>query len=285
MSDATSPVMITVAPTGARVSKNDNPATPITPREIAEEVANCAAAGAGIAHIHARDADGRPTQSIAVFREIVERIREKTDIVLQLSLGTRGFTVEQALEPISLDAEMASLPLAAFEKDDLAAQQQIIDMAARIKAHGVRPEMSVYNRPMLEGALRIIAGGAQAPFCIGLITGAPASLRAGAKDLIALVEQLPSGTHWWVAKGGTHQLGLRALAVELGGHVRVGFEDSPLEFRGRRPAKSNAALVERMASVCAALGRPVAAPSEVRSLLRFGRSKRTARRPCPQGTS
>jgi uncharacterized protein (DUF849 family) len=83
---ADAPVMIMVAPNGARALKKDNPATPITPREIAEDVIRCA--GASIAHIHARAPDGEPTQSIEVFREIVERIREKSDIVLQISLGT-----------------------------------------------------------------------------------------------------------------------------------------------------------------------------------------------------
>ena len=66
------PVMIMVAPNGAYAGKTDNPATPISPTEIAEEVIRCAAAGASIAHLHARDAAGKPTQSLAVFREIVE---------------------------------------------------------------------------------------------------------------------------------------------------------------------------------------------------------------------
>lgn len=268
MSAALPPVMITVAPTGARVSKRDNPATPFTPKEIAADVAACAAAGASIAHIHARDAQGRPTQSVAVFREIVERIRAKTDIVLQLSLGTRGFTVEQALEPISLAAEMASLPLAAFEKDDAPLQRQIIDMAERIKAHRVRPEMSVYNEAMLAGAMKIIgAGAAQAPYCFGLIAGVPDTMACGAKAVVRLAEKFPPGTNWWLAKGGRYQLGLRALAIELGGHVRVGFEDSPLDFRGQGPAKCNAALVEQIASLCTALGRQVATPAQVRSHL------------------
>jgi 3-keto-5-aminohexanoate cleavage enzyme len=78
------PVMIMVAPNGARALKKDNPATPISPKEIAEEVIRCAKAGASIAHLHARQEDGQPTQSIEVFREIADRIREHSDIVLQI---------------------------------------------------------------------------------------------------------------------------------------------------------------------------------------------------------
>ena len=268
LESAAAPVMISVAPTGARVSKSDNPATPITPREIAAEVIACAAAGASIAHIHARDANGLPTQSIEIYREIVDRIREKSDVVLQLSLGTRGFSVDQALEPISLPVEMASLPLASFEKDDPQTQAKIVEMARQIKAHSVRPEMSVYNDAMFSGAMRIIREeAAAAPYCFGLILGNPADLTTGVRALLALVEQLPKGAHWWVAKGGSYQLGLRALAIELGGNVRVGFEDSVFDLRGTQPATSNRALVETISQLCVTLGRSIAAPADVRSLL------------------
>jgi 3-keto-5-aminohexanoate cleavage enzyme len=105
------PVMIMVAPNGARGMKRDNAALPISPKEIADDVVRCAAAGSSIAHLHARNPDGSPTQSIEVFREIADRIRERCDIVLQISLGTIGFTVEQAIEPVALKPEMVSLPL------------------------------------------------------------------------------------------------------------------------------------------------------------------------------
>src|SRR5258708_25812929 len=153
---AGNPVMIMVAPNGARSLKKDNPAIPISPKEIAEEVIRCAGAGASIAHIHARQPDGQPTQSIEVFREIVERIRERSDIVLQISLGTRGFTVEQAIEPVDLRPEMVSLPLEAYQGSDAAAQDGVRRIAIHIRDRGVRPELSVYDDLMLQGALGLI---------------------------------------------------------------------------------------------------------------------------------
>ena len=89
------PVMIMVAPNGARGLKKDNPALPISPQEIADEVVRCAAAGASIAHLHARNPDGSPTQSIDTFREIADRIRDRCDIVLQISLAGKEQTDRQ----------------------------------------------------------------------------------------------------------------------------------------------------------------------------------------------
>jgi 3-keto-5-aminohexanoate cleavage enzyme len=259
------PVMIMVAPNGARNLKKDNPATPISPKEIAEEVARCASAGASIAHLHARQPDGQPTQSIEVFREIVERIREKSDIVIQISLGTLGFTPEQAVEPVDLRPEMVSLPLDCFLGKDDSAKEGIRQMALKIRDRRVRPELSVYNDPMLEGALALIREGAiEMPACWGLIMRDPESMKQGATKMMALADALPEGSQWWVARGGKYGLGLRALAIELGGHVRVGFEDSVRDFDQQELAPSNAYLVERVAKLCASLGRPIATPAQAR---------------------
>jgi len=259
------PVMIMVAPTGAFAQKSDNPYTPITPKEIADEVVACAQAGASIAHLHARQADGTPTQSIAVYREIVERIRERSDIVLQISLGTPGFTIDEALEPITLNPEMVSLPLGVFLKNDPAAHQAVTRMAERIRDQGICPEMSVYNDGMMGGALGLLHSGAViAPACFGFVLRNPESMLAGSKKLIELVEQTPAGAHWWIAKGDDHALGLRALAIEMGGHPRVGYEDAVTDYDGK-PAQGNVRLVERIAGLCATLGRPVATPAEARA--------------------
>jgi 3-keto-5-aminohexanoate cleavage enzyme len=265
---AGSPVMIMVAPTGARAQKKDNPAIPISPEEIAEEVIRCAGAGASIAHIHARQPDGSPTQSIAVYREIVERIRERSDIVLQISLGTRGFTVEQAVEPVDLRPEMVSLPLDAYLGDDPAAQDGVRRMAIHIRDRGVRPELSVYDERMLRGALELIdRGEIELPAFFGLILRDPVSMKQGAEELMKLADALPRGSEWWVARGGRFGLGLRSFAIALGGHVRVGFEDSVLDFDMSRPAASNAHLVERIAALCSVLGRPVATAAAARAAI------------------
>ncbi|WP_237173701.1 3-keto-5-aminohexanoate cleavage protein [Paracandidimonas lactea] len=263
-----SPVIITVAPNGARVRTADHPQVPISPESIADTVAECLQAGAAIAHLHARAPDESPAHDVDTFREIVIRVRARAETVLQLSLGTRGFTVEQAVAPLSLQPEMVSLPLR-LEGPDIAHAKAALDaMAAKVAASGAIPEMSVYNEAMLETALALIdAGAVQKPYCFGLILGAPDSFEAGARKLMNLAARLPQGAYWWCAKGGRYQLELSALAIALGGHVRVGFEDSVLDVDGSRQAPGNAYLVQRIADLCKALGRPVATAAQTRTML------------------
>lgn len=263
-----SPLMVMVAPNGARLLKDKNPATPISPAEIAADVLACAAAGACMAHIHARQPDGQPSDDVRIYREIVDRIREKSDIVLQLSLGTIGFTVEQALAPVALKPDMVSFPMRNFNEADGGIPADIQEMAERIRASGVRPELDVAGEATVAGANRLIDQGLVArPLCFGINVKEPASMREGAQALLALTADIPADARWWITKGGTHGLGLRALAIEMGGHVRTGFEDSYIDYDGDRLAASNASQVERVARLSASLGRPLATPAQVRSFL------------------
>src|SRR5258706_16080444 len=79
--------------------------------EMADEIGRGAEAGAAMAHVHARTPDGKPTQDVEAFREIVERVQARADIILELSLGARGFTVEESLAPLALRPAMASFPM------------------------------------------------------------------------------------------------------------------------------------------------------------------------------
>jgi 3-keto-5-aminohexanoate cleavage enzyme len=262
--------IVCVAPLGAWTTKADNRATPISPIEIAEAVAACAKAGAAIAHVHARTPEGKPTQDIAVYREIVRLIRERCDIVVQLSIGTRGFAIDDALEPIALKPEMASFPLRAIGGPDAGDRlKDLVYMAERMTAAGVRPELDGSTEEMLRAAAEIRAKGALIdPLCYGLVLGDPATPREAIGKLLAFSEIVPDGALWWAAKGGQWQLEVRAAAIALGGHVRTGFEDSHLDFDGSRPAPSNAYLVERMVDLVQRMGREPATPAQAREMIR-----------------
>ena len=263
----TSPAMIMVAPTGSQLTKSDHPDAPLSPKEIADEVVRCAQAGASIAHLHARDAGGKPSQSVDIYREIFDRVRERCDIVIQLSLGmaTPGFSVDDALKPLDLGVEMASLPLGAFLEDDALAHRTVRNMAERVRDRAVRPELSVYDAKMLAGALALLDSGAVLlPACFGLIIKAPASFDAARQHVEALVDQLPAGALWWLAKGGDYAYDLRSFAIENGGNVRVGFEDSVNDFDAKRLAPGNAYFVDRMVDLCAKSGRQVATAAQAR---------------------
>ena len=174
--------IICVAPLGAWAQKADKPRTPITPAEIAADVVECAKAGAAVAHVHARRPDGGPTQDTETYREIVSRIREKSDIVVQISIGTRGFSIDDALAPIALQPEMASFPLRvlgdAAEPDPLADMEY---MARRMTEAGVCPELDGATEEMLAAALAVRERGALVdPMCFGLILKEPETERESA---------------------------------------------------------------------------------------------------------
>ena len=266
------PMMIMVAPNGARLLKHNNPTVPITPAEIAADVLACAAAGASMAHLHAREPDGQPSDDVNIYREIVERIREKSDIVIQLSLGTIGFTVEQALVPLQLKPDAVSFPMRAFNEADGKIPADIHEMATRIMQAGVTPELDVAGPATIAGANRLIEEGLVAdPVCFGINVKEPGTMREGTHLLLEMTGSIPEGAQWWITKGGRHGLGLRGLAIELGGHVRTGYEDSIQDYHGGGLARSNASQVEIVARLCTSLGRPVATPADVRKFLASGR--------------
>jgi 3-keto-5-aminohexanoate cleavage enzyme len=266
---ASSRTIICVAPNGAWAQKSDNPATPITPEEIAGEVAACARAGASVAHVHARTRDGKPTQDLETYRDIVRLIRSRCDIVVQLSIGTRGFAVDDALQPIGLAPEMASFPLRALGAADEADRlKDLVYMAQKMTAAGVRPELDASSVEMIDAALALRERRVlDEPLCFGLILKEPETAREAVARVADWSGRLPADSLWWAAKGGRWQLEARAAALALGGHVRVGFEDSPLEFDGSAPARSNAHLVERIAALARAVGREPATPAQARQII------------------
>ena len=105
-------LIITAALTGAEVTREQQPALPITPEEIGIAAAECAAAGASIVHVHARNPDGSPTQSKAVYRQIIAEIKKRCDVIVQVSTGGAvGMTAQERLDPVLLNPEMATLSM------------------------------------------------------------------------------------------------------------------------------------------------------------------------------
>jgi 3-keto-5-aminohexanoate cleavage enzyme len=264
--------ILCVALNGARRQKTENPAVPISPAEIAAAAAEGAKAGAAIAHVHARSPDGQATQDPAVYAEIIRRIEDTSDIIVQISIGGLGFSVEELLQPLAIGPEMASFPLRVLHDADADPLAELRGMAARMKQHGVRPELDGGSLPMLQAALVLHAEEAFAsPLCFGFVLGDVKEMPDGARRLLALRQDIPDGSHWWAMKGGAHALGLAALAVSLGGHVRTGFEDTVRDPRTGELAASNAHLIAGLADLSSRLGRDPASPQEARDMLSLRR--------------
>jgi 3-keto-5-aminohexanoate cleavage enzyme len=268
---STDPVVITVAPTGAEVTRDDNPHVPYAPQEIADEVVRAADEGASVVHIHARTDDGRPTTDPEVLRRIRDLIRERCDIVIGMSTGAEvGMSHEERLRVLDARPEVASLNTGSMNFGD-----QVFDnhptlieaLAERMAADGIRPELEIYDLGMLGTAGRLLADGLVAvPPLYNFVLGVPGGIPGSAENLLALLRDRPSPGPWSVTGVGRNQLPLTTMACVLGGHMRVGFEDN-VSYRKGEPAKSNADLVARARRIAEELGRPVASPEEARRIL------------------
>lgn len=264
-------LIITAALTGAEVTRDQQPALPITPEEIGIAAAACAEAGASIVHVHARWPDGSPTQDKEVYRQIMDEVRQRCDVIVQISTGGAvGMTAQERLAPVALRPEMATLSMGSvnFGGDVFYNHPADIDAFAReMQLQGVKPELEIFDSGMLATAKRWLAKGVlPSPAHFDFVLGVPGGMAGTPKALMYMLSELPPDATWAVAGVGATQLPLTTMAILLGGHVRVGFEDN-IFYRKGELAVSNAQLVARVARLASELERPVATPAEARQIL------------------
>lgn len=264
-------LIITAAICGAEVTKEQNPAVPYTVEEIQREAKAAYDAGASIIHLHVREDDGTPTQDKARFKECMDAVREVCpDAIIQPSTGGAvGMTDLERLQPTELSPEMATLDCGSvnFGGDEvfLNSENTIINFGKIMQERGVKPEIEVFDKGMVDLAIRYHKQGyINAPMHFDFVLGV--QMTATARDLAFMVDSLPEGSTWTVAGLGRHQFNMAALAIIMGGHARVGFEDNLYLEKGVL-AKSNGELVEKVVKLANLLGREVATPDEAREIL------------------
>ncbi len=264
-------LIITAALTGAETTREDNPNLPVSPDEIAEAACQAREAGAAIVHLHVRDAHGRPTQDAATFRRAMELIRGRCDIIIQVSTGGAvGMTAAERGAPLALRPEMATLTCGTvnFGRDVFMNPPEMLESFAEEMARfGVKPEIEVFEAGMINNAMMLVKKGLlKEPLHFDFVMGVPGGITGRPKDLLYLAESVPAGSTWSVAGIGRFELPLAVMAIVMGGHVRVGFEDNVYYSRGVL-AESNAQLVARIARLSREIGREVATPAEARRIL------------------
>ncbi len=270
-------LIITAALTGSVPTKQMNALLPVTPAEIAASAERCREVGASIVHIHARDEAGRPTLDPAVFARIHSLISERSDLIVQVSTGGRaGVDPEARAAAVRLiHPEMASLTTGStnFPDQVYANPPELIEyLAAAMVESGTKPEMEIFDAGMIANAMALADKDlAVPPLHFDFVLGSRGSLPATAKNLLFLSESIPSGASWTVAGLGRWQLPMAALAIVMGGHVRVGLEDNLYYRKGE--LASNEQLVARVVRLAEELGRSVATPDEARAILRLGGRK------------
>lgn len=267
------PVVITAALTGSRITREQTPAIPITPEEIAAEGLAAWRAGAAVLHIHVRDAAGRGAQDMEAFRTVVDALRCETDAILCLTtsgIPGRNLPTAERIAPLALSPEMASFDAGTIQMDAglFVNEPEFLDaLADEALARGVKLELECFTLEMVETALRYHREGRiPAPLHFQFVTGTRYGMPSTAAALVAAVDVLPVGSTWSVIGVGRNQTPMAMLALAMGGHVRVGLEDSIHYHRGLL-ATGNAQLVERVVRLAGELGRPVATADEARRIL------------------
>ncbi|MGC5328291.1 3-keto-5-aminohexanoate cleavage protein [Brevibacillus sp. SYSU BS000544] len=264
-------LIITAALTGGEVTRAQQPNLPLTPEEIAEAAYECYQAGVSIVHVHARDKDGNPTQDFEVYKEIKERIEEKCNVIFQPSTGgSIWHTFEERMQPLLLNPELATFDAGTCNFGDgvfMNPPDYLTGFATEMLARNVKPEIEIFERGMIENALRLVkAGLLKEPLYFDFVLGVPGAAPGNVDDLIFMKNQIPEGSIWTVAGIGRAELPLAMHAMAMGGHVRIGFEDN-IYYRRGELAKSNAQLAERIVRIAKELGREIATPDEARKIL------------------
>jgi len=270
MNDA---LLVTVAGVGAEVTRAQQPKLPLLPDEVGEEYRRAFDAGATIGHIHGRRADGSPTQDRETLRAYSAAIRERCPIIQQFSTGGAvGMSVEERIESLDLRPEMATLTLGTCNFGDDVFENSlptIRTILQRIRRFGIAPELEIFDDGMLATADSLFSKGLLSlPAHFDFVLGVPGSAAATPVNLVHFARSIPAGCTWTVAGIGRRQTAMATLAIAMGGHVRVGFEDN-IYYRKGELADSNARFVERVVRIAREVGREPASTAEAREILRL----------------
>jgi len=304
-------VIITCAITGGIHTPTMSPYLPITPDQITQASVEAAEAGAAMIHLHARNPEtGKPDQTPERFMEFLPRIKQQTDAILNLTTGgALGMSVDERLAPAHrAQPEVTSLNMGSvnfsiaqlaekytdwkfdWEKDYVegtwgAILPNTFEMIERVirtvgHAYGTRFEFECYDFGHLNN-LRIMVdkGLLEPPFYIQGIFGIAGGMPADPQTLMAFkaqADRLFGDDYYFSCFGiGRNQMPFLTMAAILGGHVRVGLEDSLMIARGEL-ATSNAQQVHKIRRIIEELGLEPATPTEVRAALKLKGPDRTA---------
>lgn len=296
-------VILTCAVTGAIHTPSMSPYLPVTAEQIAQAALDAADAGAAIIHLHARDPEtGRPDQRPEAFEPILDMIRGRTDAVINLTTGGSPFMqVEERVQPVAcFRPELASLNMGSFnfglfpmlsryhdfrfawEKESLEKSRDLIFrntfrdieyVLETCSGNGTRFEFECYDVGHLYNLAHFLDRKlVQPPLFVQTIFGILGGIGTHSDDVKYMrrtaVRLFGDDLQWSVLGTGRSQMKIASLALECGGSVRVGLEDS-LWIGPGEMAKSNAEQVATAKQLAHGFGRVIATPEDVRSMLQL----------------
>jgi 3-keto-5-aminohexanoate cleavage enzyme len=264
------PVSIMVAPNGARRTKQDHPALPMTTAEIARTAAACHAAGAAAIHVHVRDGEGRHVLDADLYRDATAAIRCEVGQGLVIQATTEAVGRYTAAEQMALvrDLRPEAVSMAVRELiPDPGAEQEAASFLAWLSNEAVAPQFILYSAEDLARFDDLRRRGVvpdaftDVLYVLGRYTK---DQQSNPRDLVSFLAADAGRYPWTVCAFGQREHACAVTAAAMDGHIRVGFENN-LHLKDGRLAPDNAALVADVAAAVATLGRPLANADMMRS--------------------
>jgi 3-keto-5-aminohexanoate cleavage enzyme len=278
------PVVITCSISGAIANREQCPAIPYTPEEYGAEARRIVDEGGVMIHIHARTPEGMPSYEIEDFQAISDAIRAEVGdgAIINFSTGTIGVPVQKRIEYLrACRPEVAALNMGSmnYAKYSRTRKQfvfnmvfenpfeEIIELLEAMNEIGIKPEHECFDIGHV-GSLEplIDMGVLKTPLHVDCVMGVMGGIPPTARNLAAMVENIPAGSHWGVIGISRDQWMLVGAALSLGGSIRVGLEDN-LYLPDGTMASSNGELIAKALQMTEDMGRRPASVQEARAML------------------
>jgi uncharacterized protein (DUF849 family) len=277
------PVLITCSISGTIANRDQCPAIPYTPAEYAAEARRIVDEGGAMIHIHARRPDGTPSYEVEDFRAITEAILDEVDdVIVNYSTGAIGIPVAKRIEYLrALRPEVAALNMGSMNYAKYSRKRkdfvfstvfanpfdEIIEFLRAMNELGIKPEHECFDLGHVGSLPPLVDMGVlHPPLHVSCVMGIVGGVPPTARNLAAMADNVPAGSHWGVIGISRDQWRLVAAALTLGGSVRVGLEDNFYLPDGEM-ARSNGDLIAKARAMVQDVGRRPATVAEARQLL------------------
>ena len=277
------PVVITCSISGSLANREQCPAIPYTPEEYAAEARRIVDEGGAMIHIHARRPDGTPSYEVEDFRAITEAINDAVDdVIINYSTGAMGVPVEKRIAYLrELRPDVAALNMGSMNYAKYSRRRkefvfkavfanpfdEIIEFLEAMNELQIKPEHECFDLGHVGSLPPLVDMGVlRPPLHVSCVMGVTGGVPPTARNLAAMADNIPAGSHWGVIGISREQWMLVNAALTLGGSVRVGLEDNFYLPDGEM-ARSNGDLIAKAREMTENVGRRIATVAEAREIL------------------